>query len=539
MAGVIDINVRHELVMPGAGEGSPHINSEGDPSVTNRDFSKVFNDLSRNLTDLNKNIKSISIGDEIGGKGFSKKISGGEADPSVTAVRENTRTINEQKQIQQDQNRLLRNLVKGGVFSYSGQLVSGAAGSYAAAQRYLYNSNPLNASDMLTQYDTSRYQSYGQTASGFFGMLPFIGASFGPAGAAIGGVAGALGGSLSSYYFNKLSSQEAFGNDIVKQSFLMSNATNLGYAPNAEPFGHGYVNSFYANQIKSGNPLVNLMYPAMTGAYPYYQEKNGLNNIATKASVLGYAFNVSPNQMPQLSGNLANIMRLTGSSTPAAQNSLLSQIAENQIKYGGDVVANTGQIASLIQNSSVRNSGDAIRMAYASQRYGGAYTSAAQSYFTSSPANQMAMQMLGSVFGVDVQGALSGDPNAIKAIHDKMRTGNLVTRQGLYSAIGPAAYSFEKNNNIPGVHDTSAENPFVHAMSSMPGALIESMGSKKSSLVDPATQQAMSMMMADVSNMQVSAQAVTIVNNAGVHNAAGQAEAYMIGPLAKKIRSAI
>lgn len=280
--------------------------------------------------------------------------------------------------------------------------------SYAATNALDYGNNLTNPLAYASQRRNLQYEQDRSIASGIGALIggalgsivPGVGTAIG---IGIGATAGSQIGNLGYSYFG--------GQDNARDQLqyeVSQNYTNLkrGNALSQQ------LASLYGDAFNTKSDNMFLL--------PQFLQMSAMNQFGgnlSNSDLAGVAkisdrYNANPSQVGSLLTQINASVR--------DMSATLLNVDSHAQKTGGDIVSQLAVAVQLMQKGGL-SAPDAINKAFNQSLYGTTYAGAQNGYFQSSYVNQFRLRALGKVAGIDVEGIMQGDTNAITKF-DRLQT---------------------------------------------------------------------------------------------------------------------
>ncbi len=243
------------------------------------------------------------------------------------------------------------------------------------------------------EQDRSIASGIGALLGGAIGsIIPGVGTAIG---VGIGATAGSQIGNLGYSYFG--------GQDNAQDQLQYEVSQNYTNLMRGNSLSHQLA-SMYGNTFNKPSENMFLL--------PQYLQMGNMNQFGgnlSQSDLAGVAkisdrYNANPAQ-------IGSLITQINASVKDMSATLLNVDSHAQ-KTGGDIVSQLAVAVQLMQKGGL-SAPDAINKAFNQNLYGTTYAGAQNGYFQSSYINQFRLRTLGKVAGIDVEGVMQADPNAI------------------------------------------------------------------------------------------------------------------------------
>lgn len=277
--------------------------------------------------------------------------------------------------------------------------------SYAVANALDYGNNLLNPLAYASQRRELEFGQNRSIASGIGALLGGVVGSVIPGiGTALGvGLGAAAGSQIANLGYTYFGGQDKAQDQL--QYEVSQNYTNLSRGNVlSQQLAGMYSQAFNKSTATKNMPDMFLLPQFLQmGSMNQYGGNLSVSDLAGAAKIAN-RYNANPSQVGSL---LAQI----NASVKNMQAALLNVDAHAQ-KTGGDIVSQLAAAVQLIQKGGLA-APDAINKAFNQSLYGTTYASAQNGYLQSPYINQFRLRMLGKIAGIDVEGLMQGDSQAI------------------------------------------------------------------------------------------------------------------------------
>lgn len=345
-----------------------------DATADNASIAKQFKEINKSLLEFNKQLKNTN--ENAKDNNSSNKNNGGNNSNTIATIAKT---------------------VAGGVPLY---YATEAFRSYAATNALDSGNNLMNPLAYASQRRGLQFEQDRSIASGIGALLggaigsiiPGVGTAIG---VGIGATAGSQIGNLGYSYFG--------GQDNAQDQLQYEVSQNYTNLMRGNSLSHQLA-SMYGNTFNKPSENMFLL--------PQYLQMGNMNQFGgnlSQSELAGVAkisdrYNVNPAQV-------GSLLTQINASVKDMSATLLNVDSHAQ-KTGGDIVSQLAVAVQLMQKGGL-SAPDAINKAFNQSLYGTTYAGAQNGYFQSSYINQFRLRTLGKVAGIDVEGVMQGDPNAI------------------------------------------------------------------------------------------------------------------------------
>ncbi len=345
-----------------------------DATQDNASIVKQFKEINKSLLEFNKQLKDTNNNTK--DNNFSNKNSGGNNSNTIATIAKT---------------------VAGGLPLY---YAARAFESYAAINSLDYGNNLMNPLAYATQRRGLQFEQDRSIASGIGALLggaigsiiPGVGTAIG---VGIGATAGSQIGNLGySYFGGQNNAQDQLQYEVSQNYTNLMRGNNLSHQ----------LASMYGNTFNKPSENMFLL--------PQYLQMGNMNQFGgnlSQSDLAGVAkisdrYNANPAQ----TGSLLTQINASVKDMSAT----LLNVDSHAQKTGGDIVSQLAVAVQLMQKGGL-SAPDAINKAFNQSLYGTTYAGAQNGYFQSSYINQFRLRTLGKIAGIDVEGVMQGNPNAI------------------------------------------------------------------------------------------------------------------------------
>ncbi|MFN8769297.1 MAG: hypothetical protein ACK5Z5_00390 [Neisseriaceae bacterium] len=345
-----------------------------DATADNASITKQFKEINKSLLEFNKQLKNTN--ENAKDNNSSNKNNGGNNSNTIATIAKT---------------------VAGGLPLY---YATEAFRSYAATNALDSGNNLMNPLAYASQRRGLQFEQDRSIASGIGALLggaigsiiPGVGTAIG---VGIGATAGSQIGNLGYSYFG--------GQDNAQDQLQYEVSQNYTNLMRGNSLSHQLA-SMYGNTFNKPSENMFLL--------PQYLQMGNMNQFGgnlSQSDLAGVAkisdrYNANPAQV----GSLITQINASVKDMSAT----LLNVDSHAQKTGGDIVSQLAVAVQLMQKGGL-SAPDAINKAFNQSLYGTTYAGAQNGYFQSSYINQFRLRTLGKVAGIDVEGMMQGDPNAI------------------------------------------------------------------------------------------------------------------------------
>lgn len=343
----------------------------------NISITKQFKELNKSLLEFNKQLKN-----------------------SVNNDKDNE---NKNKPNNQNNNNTITTIAKTVAASLPVYYATEAFRSYAAINSLDYGNNLTNPLAYASQRRNLQFEQDRSIASTIGGVIGgILGLPFGGIGAGVGAAAGSQ---IANLGYSYLGGQDNAQDQL--QYEVSQNYTNLRRGNVLSQQLAGMYGNTFNQSGKNGNALSENMF-----LLPQFLQMANMNQFGgnlSQSDLAGVAklstrYNANPAQVGSLVAQINAWVK--------DMSATLSSVDAHAQKTGGDIVSQLAVAVQLMQKGGL-SAPDAINKAFNQSLYGTTYANSQNAYFQSSYINQFRLRALGKVAGIDVEGVMQGDPQAI------------------------------------------------------------------------------------------------------------------------------
>lgn len=367
-------------------QAASKVDSSFDPKSV-KDFNKVLKDATQDNIAITKQFKEVNKSLLEFNKQL-KNANGGGKDNNPENKQNNVN------------NNTIAKIAKTAAISLPLYYAAEAFRSYAATNALDYGNNLMNPLAYASQRRGLQFEQNKGIASGIGALLggaigsiiPGVGTAIG---IGLGATAGSQIGNLGySYFGGQNNAQDQLQYEVSQNYTNMMRGNSLSQR----------LASMYGNAFNKSSENMFLL--------PQYLQMGNMNQFGgnlSQSDLAGVAkvsdrYNANPAQVGSLLTQLnASVKDMSAT---------LLNVDSHAQKNGGDIVSQLAVAVQLMQKGGL-SAPDAINKAFNQSLYGTTYAGAQNGYFQGSYINQFRLRALGKVAGIDVEGVMQGEPNAI------------------------------------------------------------------------------------------------------------------------------